>query len=117
MRWASLIGQEHHLRTWSEGHWGLVARPILERIRDGRYKHDYLPGLAVGSRPEKGSKRAAESQAWAWFRSTIALPYFVTPRSRLGLLQGSYAAGALHFGRAAAHDDEVLKALEQLAAA
>jgi hypothetical protein len=54
-------------------------------------------GVSPSASARNGSKPAIESQVFAWMASTIALPYFATPRSRLGLPQGSYAAGALHW--------------------
>ncbi len=46
-------GREHHPGPWDEGNWGNHARPVLERIRDGEYRHDFLPGLDSGTPDHK----------------------------------------------------------------
>ncbi|MEJ7787877.1 MAG: hypothetical protein WKF96_24005 [Solirubrobacteraceae bacterium] len=46
-------GSEHHPGPWDEGNWGTHARPMLERVRDGGYRHDFLPGLDSGTPDEK----------------------------------------------------------------
>lgn len=53
------VGREHHAGPWDDGHWGTYARPVLERIRDDKYRHQMLTGLHNASSNEEWHEHLA----------------------------------------------------------
>lgn len=47
------VGREHHHGPWEAGHWGSQARPVLQKLKAGVYRHEFLPGLDSGTSDER----------------------------------------------------------------
>lgn len=55
-------GREHHDGTWSNGLWAAQALPVLRKLRDGEYAHEYLSGWYGGISADKLREIAAANE-------------------------------------------------------